>query len=302
MERPRRFPTARVTLRGPVPAGNAGNVRPEMARLRRPGALGIRPVRAVRRLLSATCRRVLLRAALLLTALLVGATPGPGATGPVGTVEELRLEKFVMPQFPAFTRLTGQQRGVVTVAIGRDAEGRVTDLLVLDSTDARLTESVRDAVSEWRFARPANQPSALGPVVPLVRFLFKADGIAMTTPPTGNAAGRSIETAPVVLPTLADLDGDMKPLQQIFPAWRSRPRDVSADATVTMKYFIDEEGRVRVPVVLESSAPELGEAALHAIAQWRYPPPRVNGRPTIAIDLQTFQFVAAENAGGRKAK
>lgn len=222
--------------------------------------------------------------------------------GAPGTMEELRLAKFVMPEFPAFTRLTGHQTGVVTVAIGRDAEGRVTDLLILDSTDGRLTEAVRDAVSEWRFARPANQPSALGPVVPLVRFLFKSDGIAMISPPTGRVAGRQAETAPVVLPTLAELDGEVKPLTQVFPQWRSRSREVTADASVTVKYFIDENGRVRVPVVLESTSPELGEAALHAIAQWQYPPPRVAGRPTIAIDIQTFQFVATENSGGRKAK
>lgn len=242
------------------------------------------------------------RPLLLLTAALLGPAIAAAAPNNTGTVEELRLDKFVQPDFPASVRAAGQQRGVVTVAIGRDAEGRVTDVLVLDSTDARLTEAVKEAVAEWRFARPANQPSTAGPVVPLVRFLFKAGGIAMVTPSAHAQGARNAETAPVILPTVAELDGEVKPMTQPLPQLRTAaPRpDVAASATV--KYFIDETGHVRVPVVLEASSVEMGEAALHAIAQWRYPAPRVAGRPSLAIEIQTFRFAPSEEAAGATAK
>jgi TonB family protein len=235
----------------------------------------------------------------LLAAVVLAAAMPLASRGSEGKFEELRLETYVAPEFPASTRLEGQHQGIVTVAIGRDADGRVNDLLILDSTHARLTEAVHAAVSQWRFARPANQPSALGPVVPLVRFLFKAGGIAMVTPAAARAtAPRSPDTAPVVLPTIADLDGDMTPVHQVFPRWRSRAGERPTAASVTVKYFIDEAGHVRVPVVLEASSPDLGEAALHAIAEWQYPPPRLAGRPAVAIDIQTFQFVEKEPDAG----
>src|SRR5690242_3685252 len=70
--------------------------------------------------------------------------------------KQLRLEKYVQPEFPEFVRQTGASRGVVTVAIGRNPEGYVDDVLVLDSTHPKLSYAVTTAVQEWRFARPAN--------------------------------------------------------------------------------------------------------------------------------------------------
>ncbi|MCX6956437.1 MAG: energy transducer TonB [Verrucomicrobia bacterium] len=139
------------------------------------------------------------------------------------SLQILRLASFTMPEFPDFVRMTGTFRGVVTAAIGRDAEGYVTDVFVLSSDNARLTESVIAAVKKWRFAHPAQRP----------------------------LPGREL---------------------------------------VPVKFFVDESGKVRVPVILECTAPDLGQAAIVAVEQWRFDPPRISGRPTIVRETLKLDF------------
>jgi TonB family protein len=209
------------------------------------------------------------------------------------SVQKLRVEKFVMPEFPDYVRLSGNTKGVVTVAIGRDGEGRVTDVLVLDSTHAKLTQSTVAAVQQWKFLLPANPAPVGHEVVPIVRFIFTSKGVSMVSALTGSLASKDREVhenAPVVLPSFADLDSPPKPIIHPMPRFTGALADRVAGGTVTVKFFVDETGRVRVPIVLECSVPELGRAALAAVEQWRFEPPRAAGRETIVLETETFSF------------
>jgi|ERR1035437_5968694 TonB family protein len=209
------------------------------------------------------------------------------------SIQKLRLEKFVMPEFPSYVQLTGNNRGVVTVAIGRDTEGHVTDVLVLDSTHPRLSQSVVDAVSKWKFVFPANPPPSGQEIVPIVRFLFTAKGISIVSALTGSLASKDRdvnENSPVILPAFAELDTVPKPINNPMPRFTGALADRAASTTVTVKFFVDETGKVRVPIIIDSSVPELGRAVLAAVEQWRYEPPRMGGHETIALEIQTFNF------------
>ena len=209
------------------------------------------------------------------------------------SIQKLRLEKFVMPEFPSYVQLTGNNRGVVTVAIGRDTEGHVTDVLVLDSTHPRLSQSVVDAVSKWKFVFPANPPPSGQEIVPIVRFLFTAKGISIVSALTGSLASKDRdvnENSPVMLPSFAELDAVPKPINNPMPRFTGALADRAANTTVTVKFFVDETGKVRVPIIIDSSVPELGRAVLAAVEQWRYEPPRMGGHETIALEIQTFNF------------
>ncbi len=209
------------------------------------------------------------------------------------SVQKLRLTKFVLPDFPDYVRLSGNSKGVVTVAIGRDSEGQVTDVLVLDSTHPKLTRAAVTAVEQWKFALPANPAPPGREIVPIVRFLFTAKGIAIVSAVTGSLAAkdRAIpDNAPVILPSFADLDSPPKPLVHPMPSLTGALAERTAGGTVTVKYFVDETGRVRVPIILDCSAPELGRAALAAVEQWRFVPPRIAGHETILLETETFSF------------
>ena len=209
------------------------------------------------------------------------------------SVQKLRVEKFVLPDFPDFVRLSGTGKGMVTVAIGRDGEGRVTDVLVLDSTSAKLSQATVTAVEQWKFKLPAN-PAPIGhDVVPIVRFIFTTKGVQMVTALTGTLAAKDREVnekSPVILPSFADLDTPPKAISHPMPRFTGALAERAAGGTVTVKFFVDETGKVSVPIILDCSVPELGRAALAAVEQWRFEPPRAAGHETIALETQTFGF------------
>ena len=209
------------------------------------------------------------------------------------SLQKLRLEKFVMPEFPSYVQLTGNNRGVVTVAIGRNTEGHVTDVLVLDSTHPRLTQSVIEAVSQWKFVFPANPPPVGHEIVPIIRFLFTAKGISIVSALTGSLASKDRdvnENAPVILPSFAELDSVPKPITHPMPRFTGSLADRAAGTTVSVKFFVDQTGKVRVPIIVDCDVPELGRAALAAVEQWTFDPPRTGGHETIALEIETFSF------------
>ena len=84
----------------------------------------------------------------------------------------MRLERFVLPEFPPFLRQAGVLQGTVVAAIGADAKGRVDDILVLESSDQRFSDAVIEAAREWRFKPQAAAALPAEDAAPVVRFLF----------------------------------------------------------------------------------------------------------------------------------
>jgi hypothetical protein len=55
-------------------------------------------------------------------------------------------------------------------------------------------------------------------------------------------------------------------------------------------FYIDMEGRPRMPVVLRAAHESYGIAAADALMQWRFAPPTRQGRPMIVRATQLFTF------------
>jgi hypothetical protein len=60
--------------------------------------------------------------------------------------------------------------------------------------------------------------------------------------------------------------------------------------TVLIDFYIDTEGRPRMPVVLRAAHELYALAAVDALLQWRFVPPRHQGRPRIVRATQLFSF------------
>ena len=76
---------------------------------------------------------------------------------------------------------------------------------------------------------------------------------------------------------------DAKPL---YPA---EARDAGVQGVVVVEAVIDVAGNVKTARVLRS-IPLLDEAALQAVAQWKYKPTLLNGRPVPVIMTVTINF------------
>ena len=64
------------------------------------------------------------------------------------------------------------------------------------------------------------------------------------------------------------------------------------EGAIVVEFYIDETGRPRMPVAVAPSDSFLAAAAVFAIKQWRFAPPKHRGQPVLAHAMQTFVFKA----------
>jgi len=76
------------------------------------------------------------------------------------------------------------------------------------------------------------------------------------------------------------------------PAYPPLSRRLGEEGKLVLRVELDENGRVNVAHVVNSSGfKRLDEAAMVAVKTWRCNPPHRNGQPVRAIALQPFNFV-----------
>jgi TonB family protein len=210
------------------------------------------------------------------------------------SVRALRLTHFVLPMFPSPVRIDGLVTGDAVVAISRDAAGQVLDVLALEATHAGFAEAAVEAAKKWRFA-PLPADAMQPQLVPLVRFMFTEGGVVFVGGPVGKAGRAKTGLASFFQPSYRatsfdDLDTKPKALHQPMPAAPAGLRGKAARGHASVSFFVDTEGRVRVPAVVEASAPEFGAAAIGTVSQWRFDPPRRQGEPACAMERWSFNF------------
>ncbi len=212
------------------------------------------------------------------------------------TVKDLKLTQFVEPLFPDSVRLEGVAEGEVTLGITRNAAGEPVDILVLASTHPRLAEAAIEAVQQWRFT-PDGGPFDSAPRI--VRLGFRYDGVIIY--PTGKR--HLLEPVldltegnlrrPEKVPALQSLARVPKALAQAMPVYPAVLAARGLEGTAAVRFYVDEEGRVRLPEVVEATAPEFAAAAVAAVSHWRYEPPRNGGHSAVVRERWAFQFKAA---------
>jgi TonB family protein len=211
------------------------------------------------------------------------------------TIKELKLTRFVEPLFPESVRVEGVAEGSVTLAVSRSPAGEPVDILVLRATNPGLATAAVEAVRQWRFA-PADNPE-LSPKV--IQLGFRLQGVVFF--PYGKKVAEEMSgvvpdlemRSPKNVPDLQTLTHVPKALAQPMPQYPAALANKGLTGTVAVNFFVDKDGRVRLPEVVEATAPEFAEAAVAAISQWRYEPPRHGGRSVVARDHWEFKFQAA---------
>jgi TonB family protein len=208
------------------------------------------------------------------------------------TIQRMKLVKFVQPEFPPALRIEGIPSGMVALAISRDENGNPSDILVLESTHPGFTETALEAVRQWRF--PATSVDALQQEAPImVRVGFTLTGVVLTYSSTANViAERKADNlqAPIPVKMMAELADKPRALHQQMPAYPTSLVGKDYEGTAKVAFYVDGEGRVRMPRVVESSIPQFGDAALAAVRNWRYEPPRDRGLPAVVAEYWSFQF------------
>jgi protein TonB len=187
---------------------------------------------------------------------------------------------------------------LVTVRIVVDAAGSVSEARVLRTREEwrsgaaaadmaaatrLITEDAVTTVRQWRYEPPAS------PVF-WTMTVFYNDGPAKgqgeragdaDAAASGDAGGQALRVGGVVRAP--------EKLVNVAPTYPQAALDAGIEGLVSIEATIDESGAVSEARVLRS-IPELDDAALEAVRQWKYRPTLMNGAAVPVIMTITINF------------
>lgn len=238
-------------------------------------------------------RLLLLAPVLGVTAALCGADPQPERVGPF---EPLGIIKTVQPTYPDRLADRFLDRGEARVMIMVDEEGRLADWIVTGYTHAFFAKEALDVLPKWKFEPARFHGKPIG-VRTELRFIFRNSGGVRIVP--GDLEMRlrirDIRQKEIFWQRvcLADeLDRPLDTIVEVAPMPPDRLGAIAREGKVVVEYFIDPDGRVRMPLILSSDDEAFTKSVLMAITEWRYATPTRDGQPVLARVAREFKFQA----------
>jgi TonB family protein len=208
--------------------------------------------------------------------------------------QSLKILQTVDPIFPYRLQEVGVTNGEARVAINTDATGKLLEWLVVGYTRPEFADTAVEAIKQWKFepARLRGEPA--GTTVELL-FFYEAKGVVVSTVNPVDSVdaliSRIIGEHYVYQPcSLRELDRIPTPVVTVKPQYSSELADKGVKGKVTVDFYIDETGAVRLPAVSVKDDVQLTALALTALRQWKFEPPTRNGRPVLVKASQVFNF------------
>ncbi len=182
-----------------------------------------------------------------------------------------KLTQKVDPVYPEAARKAGIE-GIVILEARIDVKGRVKNVRVLRSVPA-LDQAAIDALRQWVYTPLLidGQPKEAVFTV-TVRFNLNGKG--------KEESAEKTSTGEVLVPTL---------IKKVDPVYPEAARKAGIQGTVLLEVTIDEKGNVSA-VKVRQSIPELDQAAIDALKQWKYEPVIVEGKPKGVVFTVTIRF------------
>ncbi|HEX3729231.1 MAG TPA: energy transducer TonB, partial [Opitutaceae bacterium] len=215
--------------------------------------------------------------------------------------QSAQVVETVEPEFPESLYTLFREGGRAVLELSVDSQGRLADSLPVAYNDRRFADLAVAAVKQWQF-KPAHwhgQPVAV--TIPLT-FDFQVRGVVIS----GTRSDWSQAYFNALFQwrdayrahQLQELDRVPAALRTVSPHYDQTLANRGVSGEVTVKFFIDEQGRVRMASVVGRPDPALADLAIEAIDQWRFTPPRWHGQPVLAQLTQVFRFTPS-SAGNR---
>ena len=200
----------------------------------------------------------------------------------------LQIEQTEEPVFPRTLLAQGIDSGEVWIAITLDTDGKLTDALPNRYTARPLADEALRLLRKWTFKPVVVHGQAI-PVCTEVHLSFHATGAIVTLDPVLDLNRKStLPSSPDyerAILNATDLDALPTPLHQVQP---QIPMTAGAGGEVVIEFIIDEDGHPRMPVLVQAPNADLGNRMGDALMQWRFTPPRRNGKPVAVRVRQQF--------------
>jgi len=213
---------------------------------------------------------------------------------PAASLESMKITQTVDPIFPRSLMNSGVTTGACQVAISVDASGRLSEVLVIRYTFPEFGDAAVAALKRWTYVPARMNGEAVASTLDLV-FNFEARGVVVSTATVGEAAQAMIlrllgDTYAYGPCPLEKLDRVPIPTVTVMPQYSKELAAKGVKGPVTVEYYIDETGAVRMACVSPDDNQILGALTVAAVSQWKFAPPTSHGRPVLVKASQVFDF------------
>ena len=207
----------------------------------------------------------------------VTATAATSAENSSGEVIEIsKLDQKPVPRsqarpiYPAELRsksITGE--AVVEFVV--DSHGNVRDATALRHTHPAFGEAAVASVIQWKFqpGRKGGRAVTTRLQVPIVFSLGERAAVVPAVP-AGPLSGETFD--------ISKLDQIPRARVQVPPIYPVEQRTKKITGEAVVDFIVDTQGDVRNAFVMRNTQPPFGEAAVEAVAQWKFQPGVKNGR------------------------
>jgi len=208
--------------------------------------------------------------------------------------QSIKIIQTVTPVFPLELPELGYMEGEARIAIAVDETGKLTDWLIIGYSHRRFAEESVNAIKQWQFepAKVRGKPVAVQ--IELV-ISFETSGVVISSSDLNSMvqrySTRLFKTRDAFRPcTMKEIDRIPTPQNAVSPMYGESLVKQGVQGTVTIEFFIDETGAMRMPAVLNADYDELASLAVAAIQQWKFEPPTCRGLPVMVRAKQVFHF------------
>jgi len=210
----------------------------------------------------------------------------------------LQIGKMEEPTFPAGMLMQGIVSGEADVILSLDSEGNAIDCLVTGYSEPEFARAAVAAIKHSHFGpiRINGQPASIRPKI---HFDFQASGVILSLTAADHVAQRMDRLAgghrTNKVGTLRDLDEKPRVLHTVSPHYPAALASEKVVGRVTLDFYIDEQGKVRMPALEYTDHDAFVDAAAAALKEWQFAPPTRNGKPVIVQARQVFVFHPEES-------
>jgi TonB family protein len=205
----------------------------------------------------------------------------------------VRIEQTVEAQFPPRLNFSTISSGEARVMINIDADGQLADLLVTGYTHQAFADEAVRVLKQWRYHPAIVNDEAVGSRVELqINFIATGRVVSLTALDATSAFVQRMWPATLFkrVCTQDELDRPIEVLQTVTPFHPGQAEHASDQAGVLLDFYVDEDGRTRMPVVMETTSLIYAQAAVGALSQWRFAVPTSRGKPVAVRVRQKFVF------------
>lgn len=201
------------------------------------------------------------------------------------------------PVYP-YARLRENLRGHATVVMQIDATGIVTGTRIVDETHPDFGQALLASAARLKFDPALRDGRPTATIIRQGQEFYPSNGSPLLDA-TDLRLLRREKSSPESIVGGPQLDTPLRPIANPVP--RAPLSLTGTTGTALVEFLVDETGRARLPRIASATEPGFGYAAVQAVADWRFEPPLVAGKPAVVRVRAPFNF-APSNAPGPTTK